>query len=209
MPPAIRGLYAVTPEATDTGVLLGLLRTALAGGVAVVQYRSKTTTSSQRLEQARLIKDLCDEFRVPLIVNDHLDLAMEIDAAGLHLGGDDGSIREARSRLGPSKWLGASCYDQIALAETALREGADHVAFGSFFASGVKPGAVRAPLELLVEAKRVLAAPVVAIGGITLDNGGQLVRAGADALAVISALFGASDIGETARRFNLLFGNVR
>lgn len=201
----IRGLYAVTPDEQDTGLLVAALRCALLGGAGIVQYRNKSASPSLRLAQALQLKRVCDEFRVPLIINDHVELALEVDAAGVHLGSEDGGIRNARSRLGPHKLLGASCYDRIELAVQATRDGADHVAFGSFFVSSVKPGAVRAPLRLLQDARRLVSVPLVAIGGITLDNGAALVKAGADALAVISALFGAPDVEQAARAFNNLY----
>jgi thiamine-phosphate pyrophosphorylase len=140
-----------------------------------------------------------------LIINDHLDLALALDADGLHLGEGDGSLEHARDRLGPGKLLGASCYGRVESALRAVSLGADYVAFGSFFPSAVKPGAVRAPLALLKEARRRLATPIVAIGGITLENAPQLIAAGADAVAVISAVFAADDVKLAAQRVAALF----
>lgn len=202
----IAGLYAITPDLADTGELLRRARAALTGGARVVQYRNKTATPALRLTQARALQSLCAEHGVPLIINDHLDLALAVGAAGLHLGGDDGDIAAARARLGPGKVLGASCYDRIELAQSAIAAGADHIAFGSFFASSVKPGAVRPPLDLITRAKRQFKLPVVAIGGITPQNAPQLIAAGGDAVAVISALFAAPDIEAAAREFQSLFG---
>ncbi|MGH8635088.1 MAG: thiamine phosphate synthase, partial [Burkholderiales bacterium] len=170
-----------------------------------LQYRNKPASSELRLMQARALLALCRNYRIPLIVNDHLYLAMAVEADGLHLGADDGSLAAARERLGPARILGASCYDRLELALEAERIGADYVAFGSFFPSSVKPGAVRAPLALLREAKRRLSVPVVAIGGITLDNAPQLIAAGADGVAVVSALFGGDDVRRAARGFSALF----
>lgn len=201
----IAGLYAVTPDEPDTRVLAAKVRAALAGGAKLVQYRNKTAVAALRAVQAATLQALCRQYGVPLIINDHLELALEIDADGLHLGGDDGSIAAARARLGPRKILGVSCYNVLDKALQAWREGADYVAFGSFFASGVKPGAGRAPLGLLTEAKRKIPIPVVAIGGITLDNAPQLIAAGADAVAVISAVFAAPDVDAAAKQFSRLF----
>ena len=206
MPGAVRGLYAVTPDLADTDALLVQVDAALAGGARVVQYRNKTGGDTLKLEQARVLAALCRRHRLPLIINDHLELALAVDADGLHLGSDDGPVAEARSRLGPDKLLGVSCYDRIDNALDAARLGANYVAFGSFFPSRVKPGAVRASLSLLGEVKRRQALPVVAIGGITVENAPQLIAAGADSVAVISALFEAPDIEMTARRFSALFG---
>lgn len=205
MNPRIAGLYAITPDLADTGELLRRVRAALAGGVRVLQYRNKTATPALRSAQARALQALCSDAGVPLIINDHLELALECDAAGLHLGGDDGDIAAARAGLGPQRLLGASCYDRIELAEAAIAAGADHIAFGSFFPSSVKPGAVRPPLDLLSRAKQRFAVPVVAIGGITPQNAPQLLAAGVDAVAVISAIFAADNISAAARNFQTLF----
>lgn len=205
MKPAIAGLYAITPDLANTGELLRRVRAALAGGVRVLQYRNKMADAARRREQAQALQDVCAVAGVPLIINDHLDLALDCGAAGLHLGGEDGDIATARARLGPHRLLGASCYDRIELAESAIAAGADHVAFGSFFPSTVKPGAVRPPPALITRAKQRLHVPVVAIGGITPQNAPQLLDAGVDALAVISAVFGAEDVTAAATEFRKLF----
>ncbi len=205
MNPLIAGLYAITPDIADTDTLLLRTRAALTGGARVLQYRNKTASAALRCEQAKALRALCMEFAVPLIINDHLDLALDVDAAGLHLGGDDGDIAAARAQLGPAKLLGASCYDRIELAQSAVSAGADHIAFGSFFASSVKPDAVRPPVNLITLAKNEFRLPVVAIGGITLHNAPQLIAAGVDAVAVISAVFTAPDVAAAAREFQDLF----
>ena len=201
----ISGLYAVTPDLADTSTLLGKVEAALAGGARLLQYRNKVADAALRLEQARALAELCRRYRVALIINDHLDLALAVNAEGLHLGGEDGSVAAARSRLGPEKLLGVSCYRRIENAHDAARVGADYVAFGGFFPSRVKPGATRAPLSMLEDAKRLQALPVVAIGGITVDNAPELIAAGADSVAVITALFEAPDVRAAARRFSALF----
>ncbi|MCC6535208.1 MAG: thiamine phosphate synthase [Burkholderiales bacterium] len=200
---AISGLYAVTPDEADTARLCALVSAALAGGAQLVQYRNKTAGETLRLEQARALLPICAAAQVPLIINDDTELAAAIVAPGLHLGRDDGDVAAARARL-PHALLGVSCYGDIARAVDARKQGADYVAFGSFFASTTKPGATRAPLALVSEAKRTIALPVVAIGGITLDNAAELLRAGVDALAVISALFDAADVAGAARKFAAL-----
>ena len=201
----VRGLYAVTPDGAATGRLLDQVRTALQGGARLVQYRNKSDDSQVKLEQARALQALCSEHAAAFIVNDDVAIAAASGAAGVHLGRDDGSLAHARAALGPGKLIGISCYDDLGLARAAAKAGADYVAFGSFFPSRVKPGAVRASLALLESAKRELALPIVAIGGITSANGGALVRAGADALAVISALFDEPDVAAAAARFTPLF----
>lgn len=201
----LAGLYAITPDLHDTDELLRRTRAALAGGARVLQYRNKIATPVLRLAQARRLQQLCAEFAVPLIINDSAALALEVGAAGAHLGGDDGDLAAARALLGPEMLLGASCYNRVELARRAVAAGADHVAFGSFFASDVKPGAVRPPIDLIRDAKREIAVPVVAIGGITLDNAPQLIAAGVDAIAVISALFAAPNVEHAANQFRKLF----
>ena len=199
------GVYAITPETADTERLLMQVEAALAGGVAAVQYRDKSDDVARRHEQASELVALCRPFGVPLIVNDDLRLADLCDADGVHLGRDDASLREARIILGRGKIVGASCYQSLELALAAQAAGADYVAFGSFFASPTKPVAGRAGLDLLREAAPLIHVPLVAIGGITLANAPQLLDAGADSLAVLSALFDAPDIRASARALNHLF----
>jgi len=177
----VSGLYVITPQYADVDVLLDQVRQALEGGARLVQYRDKSQDVALRFEQASELLELCRDFAVPLIINDDLRLADMIGADGVHLGRDDGSLREARLILGRDKLIGVSCYNDLALARIAQDGGADYVAFGSFFASVTKPQAVPAPLELLHQARRELRLPVVAIGGITLANAGTLcTRPGAN-----------------------------
>jgi thiamine-phosphate pyrophosphorylase len=199
------GVYAITPETADTERLLMQVEAALAGGVAAVQYRDKSGDVARRHEQASELVALCHRFNVPLIVNDDLRLADLCDADGVHLGRDDSSLREARIILGKDKLVGASCYQSLELALAAQAAGADYVAFGSFFPSPTKPAAGRAGLDLLRDAAPLIHVPLVAIGGITLANAPLLLDAGADSLAVLSALFDAPDIRASARLLNQLF----
>lgn len=201
----IRGLYGVTPDEADTALLLARARAALEGGMRLLQYRNKLADAALRHAQAAALCTLCHEYGCALIINDHVDLAVEIDADGVHLGGEDGSLAAARAKIGPLKLLGASCYRDLDNGAAAIAAGADHIAFGSFFQSSVKPSAVRSPFSLLTEARRRFDVPIVAIGGITPDNAPQLIAAGAHSVAVITALFGATDISAAARRFNALF----
>jgi thiamine-phosphate pyrophosphorylase len=205
MPPAISGLYAITPECADTESLVQQVTQALSGGARLVQYRNKGGDVALRHEQVSELLALCQHFHVPLIINDDIRLADLTGADGVHLGKDDGSVREARLILGPDKIIGVSCYNDLQLALDAEAHGANYVAFGSFFPSPTKPGAATAPLTLLHEAKGSLNIPLVAIGGITADNVTPLIEAGADAVAVISSLFDSPDIGAAASRFAILF----
>lgn len=199
------GVYALTPETADTACLLAWVEAALAGGVAAVQYRDKSADVARRHEQASELAALCRRFGVPLIVNDDLRLADLAGADGVHLGRDDASVREARIILGPKKFVGASCYQSLELAHAAQTAGADYVAFGSFFASPTKPAAPRASLDLLREARPAIHLPIVAIGGITPANAPALIDAGADAIAVLSALFDAPDVRARAQTLSRLF----
>ena len=190
----LRGLYAITPE---TGDVERKTRLALEGGVALLQYRQKR----RDLNLARAIVRLGREFGVPVIINDDVELALELGADGVHLGRDDGGIGPTRKRL-QGKLLGASCYNDSALARAAVKAGADYVAFGSVFSSPTKPAAVRAPLALFGDSFGV---PLAAIGGITLQNAPPVIAAGADLLAVISDVFDAPDIRQQAREYGKLF----
>jgi thiamine-phosphate pyrophosphorylase len=203
----LTGLYAITPDATDSQALIQRVRAAMHGaapqGWAALQYRNKLAGARQRASEARALADICAGFGVPLIINDDVELALAVGADGAHLGGDDGDLPKARARLG-TRLLGASCYDRLDLARHAVSAGADYVAFGSVYPSRTKPGAVRASLELFGQA-RALGVPLVAIGGITLENAAQVVRAGANCVAVISAVFDAPDPAARARAFTELF----
>ena len=201
----LSGLYALTPDLADTAELLRRARAALLGGARLLQYRNKGADGARRREQAGALLGLCREFGAPLIVNDDLGLALEIGADGAHLGREDGDLAAARAALGPGRLLGVSCYDAMERAREAKRNGADYVAFGSFFASPTKPAAVRAPLALPAQARAELGLPVCAIGGITLQNAPQLLAAGVDLLAVITDLFEAPDIRARAAAFTSLF----
>lgn len=201
----VRGLYAVTPDLEDTALLAARVEAAVQGGARLVQYRNKPASSALKLEQARALKSICQLHGAALIVNDDVEVAVAVDADGVHLGRDDHFGPEVRRRLGPGKLIGVSCYRSIERARDAVKDGADHVAFGGFYPSQVKPSATRAPLDILTQAKAELGVPVVAIGGITAENGGALVAAGADALAVITALFSAPDVRAAAGAFRPLF----
>ena len=205
MDAVLRGLYAITPDEADTRILRAKVAAALEGGLTALQYRNKTADPSLRRAQADALAPLCRAHHVPFILNDDLDLAIAVNADGVHLGGTDGDLAQARRRLGPDKLLGASCYNRYELAVAAKSAGADYVAFGAAFGSPTKPAAVHAPLELYARAHRNLGLPVVAIGGITTANAAPLLSAGVDALAVITDLFEARDITARARDFNALF----
>jgi thiamine-phosphate pyrophosphorylase len=206
---AVRGLYALTPDTSDTTELQRRVSEAIAGGARIVQYRNKTAPATLRRQQADLLSVLCRNSGVPLIINDDIELACAVGADGVHLGREDAPLAAARAVLGTRALVGISCYDDLARALEAERAGASYVALGSFFPSAVKPGAVRASLALLRRARAALGVPIVAIGGITADNAPQLIAAGADALAVISALFNVPDSYAAAQAFAPAFSALR
>ncbi|MFY2762713.1 thiamine phosphate synthase [Arenimonas sp. MALMAid1274] len=202
-----RGLYLVTPDEPDTRRLLDRVAEVIAEGPVLVQYRNKTASPARRREQAGELMPLCREYGVPLVINDDWRLAAELQADGAHLGRDDGALAQAREALGPHAILGASCYDQLPLAERAAAAGASYLAFGAFFASATKPGARRADLSLLRDSA-ASGLPRVAIGGITPDNAGGLVAAGADLVAVIGSIFDAPDPAAAARALRDGFSHI-
>jgi thiamine-phosphate pyrophosphorylase len=188
----INGLYAITPDSADTARLLTQTAQILQGGAAIVQYRNKSNDSTLRLAQAEGLAALCRCHGALCLINDDVELAQQVGADGVHVGRDDAGVAEARRQLGPDAVIGVSCYNQLELAEAAVAAGASYVAFGAIYPSTVKPDAVRAPLTLFGTAK-TLGVPSVAIGGINLANAAAVVEAGADAIAVISALYEAPD----------------
>ncbi len=200
------GLYAITDSRLlGADKLLPAVEAALKGGATVIQYRDKSDDAKQRLTEARALASLCARYQRPLLINDDIDLARSAGAQGVHLGQGDGSVTAARAALGDDALIGVTCHDRLELALQAEADGADYVAFGAFFPSSTKPGAVPAPLSLLDEARRQLRVPIVAIGGITVDNAHLVIEHQAAMVAVIHSLFAAVDIEQRARAFCQLF----
>ncbi|MCO7470923.1 thiamine phosphate synthase [Stenotrophomonas maltophilia] len=198
--PTPRGVYLITPDEPDTARLLARTAPLLAAGATWLQYRNKTAGDALRREQATALQALCAAHGVPLIVNDDPALAQAIGAAGVHLGGTDGDIGAARSLLGADAIIGASCYDQLANAERAVAAGASYVAFGAFFPTTTKVTSSRAHVDLLRQSA-ALGVPRVAIGGLSPDNIGPIIDAGADLLAVVSGIYAAQDPVATQRAY--------
>jgi thiamine-phosphate pyrophosphorylase len=203
---AARGLYAITDGPRPD--LVAAVRSALEGGARIIQYRDKTEDAIRRAHEARQLAEACRSFGVPLIINDDIDLAREVGAAGVHLGEDDGDIAVAREVLGADAIIGVSCYDSVQRAQDAAAKSASYVAFGAFFPSLTKPLARRASLEL-IEQTTHLGVPRVAIGGITQDNARALIDAGVEFIAVITGVFAAADIRLAAQDFSDLFSSHR
>jgi thiamine-phosphate pyrophosphorylase len=200
------GLYAITDShLIPAAKLAEQVAAAITGGAAVIQYRDKSPNHRQRQQQAAALALLCHSHDIPLIINDDADLAAAVGASGVHLGKSDDTVRSARKLLGTHAIIGVSCYNELERAVEAVREGADYVAFGRFFPSLSKPHAIMADPALLIRARQCLQVPVVAIGGITPENGQPLIRAGAHLLAAIHGVFGQADTEAAARRYADLF----
>jgi thiamine-phosphate pyrophosphorylase len=201
----MRGLYLVTPDWDDTAALLTATEEALGAGVALVQYRHKSAGPDLRREQASQLLALCRRYATPFIVNDYLALCLELGADGVHVGGTDASVTEARKALGPGKIVGASCYGDKQLARDACANGASYVAFGGFYPSRVKQYPVTTPQDIVDWARMEIALPCVVIGGMTPANAAPLVARGADMVAAISSVYGAPVVGLAVHEFNRLF----
>jgi thiamine-phosphate pyrophosphorylase len=201
----MRGLYIVTPDWDDTARLLDATRQALEGGAMLVQYRNKTAGAALREEQAGALLALCRRHDRPLVINDHVDLCLRLDADGVHVGGTDAPVAGVRAALGTGKIVGASCYGEFALAEAAQAAGANYVAFGGFYPSRVKVYEVSTPLDIVARAKAALTVPVVVIGGMTVENARPLVDLGADMVAAISSVYAVADQCAAAQEFAALF----
>ena len=202
-----RGLYAITDShLIPPDKLTNQVAAAIRGGAAIIQYRDKSSSPAQRQQQAAALVSLCHDHGIPLIINDDVELAVVVGAHGVHLGKADSTVRSARKQLGSDAIIGVSCYNEFERAVEAASEGADYVAFGRFFPSQSKPDTVTADPELLRQARQRLGIPVVAIGGITSENGQPLITAGAQLLAAIHGVFGQADVQAAARRYAELFG---
>jgi thiamine-phosphate pyrophosphorylase len=201
----LRGLYAITQIKNKTAdIIINEVIAAIKGGAVVVQFRDKESLDAIYLAD-QLVK-VCHEYKVPLLINDDIELAIKVGADGVHIGREDGAISEARDRLGADAIIGVSCYNFVEQALDAQEQGATYVAFGRFFPSSSKPLAAPAELDTLRKAKFLLDIPIVAIGGILPENGGPLLTAGADLLAVIGGLF-ETQPEQSARAYQALFDN--
>ena len=200
------GLYAITNSQMAAEMDLSQqVEQVLKGGAKIIQYRDKTSDHDRRLAEAKKLLDLCRRHSACFIINDDVELAAAVGADGVHLGRDDPDISSARTRLGDTAIIGVSCYNRLELAIAAQDAGVDYVAFGRFFPSSTKPQALQAETELLIQAKKALHIPIVAIGGITPENSAPLIDAGADMLAVIHGLFGQQDVRAAAEQFTQQF----
>ncbi len=202
----LHGLYAITDPTLMGDRLLADAELAIRGGIHLLQYRNKQAESSQQESEAAALMKLCRAQNVHFIINDDPQLAVKVDADGVHLGQSDSNIAHAREILGANKIIGITCHASLKIARAAEKAGADYVAFGRFFPSQTKADAPPAEIDILQQASRQLSIPIVAIGGITAENGAQLIDSGADMLAVIHGIFAANDVRGAAQRYTELFG---
>ena len=201
----MNGLYIVTPDWDDTERLLSVSEQALQGGAALLQYRHKTAGPELRRTQAAALQALCRRYARPFIINDYLELCLELDADGIHVGGTDAAVAAVRAAVGPDKIVGASCYGSLQLAHDAHLAGASYVAYGGFYASKVKQYPLTTSIDILAQSKAQIALPSAVIGGMTAQNAAPLVAAGADMVAAISSVYLAADPQAAAREFAALF----
>jgi thiamine-phosphate pyrophosphorylase len=202
----MKGLYAITDTANlSTETMLARTEEILRAGARLLQYRNKQADENTRFTEARELHTLCRQYSVPLIINDDIALAVQAGADGVHLGKTDSTIADARERLGNKVMIGCSCYNDLDRAQQASKSGADYIAFGAFFSSPSKPDAAHATPDIIQTAKQRFKLPVVAIGGITPENGQSLIEAGADMLAVISGLYASETPFNTTTKYINMF----
>lgn len=198
----LKGLYIVTPDWDDTAKLVEVTEKALKGGAELVQYRHKTATPEQRREQASALQAVCKKYGKPFIINDFVDLALELDADGVHVGESDEAVAAVRAKVGPNKIVGASCYGEMDLVRNAYKAGASYIALGGFYPSRIKKYPVTTELDIVRQMKQEMPdLPSVAIGGIDLENAVPLVERGIDMISVISSVYFADDPEAAARAF--------
>lgn len=192
-------IYLVTDDGCLQGrALLDCVREALEGGVTLVQYRAKTASSAEMYAEALQLKALCDSFKVPLIINDRLDIAMAVGAAGVHLGQDDLPCAAARKILGEDYIIGVSAHNP-AEAKAALQSGADYLGCGAVFGTATKADVQKLGTDGLAAICKAKGLPVVGIGGVTADNYREVRAAGADGAAIVSGILAQPDIRATVR----------
>ena len=192
-------IYLVTDDGCLQGrALIDCVREALEGGVTLVQYRAKTASSAEMYAEALQLKALCDSFKVPLIINDRLDIAMAVGAAGVHLGQDDLPCSAARKLLGEDYIIGVSAHNP-AEAKAALQSGADYLGCGAVFGTATKADVKKLGTDGLAAICKAKGLPVVGIGGVTADNYREVRAAGADGAAIVSGILAQPDIRATVR----------
>jgi len=200
----LQGLYVITDPALCGANIINKVEQAISGGAQIIQYRNKTARQ-QQLDEAKALQSLCQKYHRIFIINDDIALAKAVNADGVHLGQTDEAIHTAREQLGNEKIIGVTCHSDLNAAKEAQSQGADYIAFGRFYPSQTKPSAPPAKIDILHQAQSRLQRPIVAIGGITIENAATLITAGADMLAVIHAVFGQENIKQSAQNLSQLF----
>ena len=198
----IKGLYAITPDERNLSILKSKVESSIKGGAKLVQYRSKILSKNDQKKQAEEIKKICDYYQIPLIINDDIELCSILDADGVHLGENDENLEKARFILGPEKIVGVSCYNSIDRVKISQDKGATYIALGACFQSATKPNAPIASADLIALVLKNFQVPLVAIGGITLENIDLIIKEGVECCAVINSLFKSQDIEGTAKQFS-------
>ena len=196
----LKGLYAITDATLMGDNLISMTEQAILGGITILQYRNKTASMAQQEQEALELATLCKKNNILFLINDNVELAIKVDADGVHLGQSDSNIQQARKQLG-DKIIGITCHNDIQLAQLAQKQGADYVAFGRFYTSQTKPSACPAELSVLSEAKKNISIPIAAIGGITVETAAILLNQGADMLAVIQGIFAQDDVFAASQQF--------
>ena len=190
----MKGLYIVTPNWDDTEKMVDITEKALQGGAAIVQYRNKDASPELRREQAAAVQAVCKKYGAPFIINDHVDLCLELDADGIHVGENDAAVAAVREQVGPDKIVGSSCYGEMDRVRAAHEAGASYIALGGFYPSRVKEYPVTTELDIVKQMKEEFPdMPSCAIGGITLENAKPLVERGVDMICVISSVYFQDD----------------
>ena len=202
----LTGLYVITDKKLiKRAGFIETVEKSIKGGARIVQLREKDTPQNEILNLGRELLKLTRRYDVPLIINDSPELAKEIGADGVHLGGDDTSIKNARAILGDEAIIGVSCYNQIERGLNAVQNGADYVVFGTPYYTPTKPEREPTPIEVLKEAVYVISQiPIFAIGGITKENASEILGTGVDGIAVITSVFGSPDPENAARELATL-----
>lgn len=202
----IKGIYAITDEKLiSISSFENTTKEVIEAGISAIQYRSKSLPYKTQLYQCRHLREICTSFGVLFIVNDNIELAITTNADGIHLGKDDDDIQTARKSLGKNKIIGVSCYNSLERALLAEKNGADYIAFGRFFPSKTKPNAPQADIKTLIKASKSISIPIVAIGGIDISNGKNLIDNGASSLAVINSIFDSDSPKESTEKLCSLF----
>ncbi|AXW90324.1 thiamine phosphate synthase [Acinetobacter baumannii] len=194
----MRGLYLITND-DPIQLLLEKLDAALATRqIAILQYRRKKIDKAEQPAEVEQIKQLCEKYQVPFVINDDLKLAAQF-GLGVHLGQSDGEITDAKSQLPEGVIIGRTCLNSLELAQKAIADGATYVAFGAVYATATKPEAGNVGIEVIKQAAAQYDLPICAIGGLTVENSKPAIEAGADLCAVISDILGRSTAEIPAR----------